>query len=284
MNFKTNNIASPKLSIQKLARVQKVFEDKNWPIEDFFEDAVFENLCNQLAELNDEQCDLIIRLTEKFLWVRQADHLKYFSVSFDFFVKQFDFRGENKIYMCPILLEEDFGKSKSSVSLLYLVKAHISAIQRKYNTFSITYTDSPQYLDFDLIKQGYSLCLIDDFVGTGDTIISATEYLLNKGVPQDSMAIVSLVSMAQGVDLLKKKGYNIYTCTLCNKGISDDPCDTLHNRAIMETIETAIKVTDNYKFGYGSSEALVKMERTPNNTFPIFWLKNSKNKHAPFPR
>ena len=37
MNFKTKNIASPKLSIQKLARVQKIFEDKNWPIEDFLE-------------------------------------------------------------------------------------------------------------------------------------------------------------------------------------------------------------------------------------------------------
>lgn len=284
MNFKTKNIASPKLSIQKLARVQKIFEDKNWPIEDFFGDAVFDNLCNQLAGLTDEQCDLIIRLTEKFLWVRQTEYLKYFSVSFDSFVKQFDFRRGNKIYICPILPEEDFGRSKSSVSLLYSVKAHISAIQRKYNTFSITYTDSPLYLDFDLIEQGYSLCLIDDFVGTGDTIISATEYLLNKGVSQDSMAIVSLVSMAQGVDFLKKKGYNIYTCTLCSKGISDDPCDTLHNRAIMEAIETAIKVTDDNKFGYGSSEALVRMERTPNNTFPIYWLKNKKNKYAPFPR
>ena len=139
-------------------------------------------------------------------------------------------------------------------------------------------------MDFELINNGYTLCLIDDFVGTGNTVISAAEYLIKKGVSKDSIAIVSLVSMMQGVDFLKENGYNIYTCQLCNKGISDDPCDTSRNKTIMEAIESAIKVTDDYKFGYGASEALVRMERTPNNTFPIYWLKNPKNKYAPFPR
>ena len=52
----------------------------------------------------------------------------------------------------------------------------------------------------------------------------------------------------------------------------------------MKNIEEAIQVSDDYKFGYKGSEALVKMIRTPNNTFPIYWLRNKKNKFAPFPR
>ena len=55
----------------------------------------------------------------------------------------------------------------------------------------------------------------------------------------------------------------------------------------MSSIETSIGVTEDYRLGYASSEALVSMIRTPNNTFPIYWFRNKKEKlnlHAPFPR
>ena len=53
---------------------------------------------------------------------------------------------------------------------------------------------------------------------------------------------------------------------------------------LMKEIETRIKVRENCEFGYSHSEGLVKMMRTPNNTFPIYWMKNKKNKAPPFPR
>lgn len=55
-------------------------------------------------------------------------------------------------------------------------------------------------------------------------------------------------------------------------------------REVMEMIENRIKVRGDFKFGYAGSEALIRMARTPNNTFPVYWLKNKKNPHAPFPR
>ena len=48
----------------------------------------------------------------------------------------------------------------------------------------------------------------------------------------------------------------------------------------MRSIEEIIKVNDQNIFGYGQSEALVCMERCPNNTFPIYWLP----KKAPYAR
>lgn len=282
MNLKEKNQKSPELSIKDFARIQDVFRRKNWPIEDCFNDDVFENFCNMLAGLESEQCNLVISLTEKFLWVQESEYMKHFSAAFDSFITSYDFSRGKKVYICPLLPEEDFGKSKSSVSLLYSVKSHLGAIQRKYSDFSITYADAPNKVDLDMIKDGYTLCLIDDFIGTGETVERATQYFCDQEVSMNMMVIVSLVSMKFGMAELNNKGYNTYIDISCDKGIS---CNGDEKQIeLMNNIEKTIRVTDKYKFGYKGSEALVKMMRTPNNTFPIYWLRNKKNKFAPFPR
>ena len=282
MYLKKENQKSPELSIKDFARIQEVFERKNWPIEDYFSDDVFENFCNMLAGLAPEQCDLVITLTEKFLWIQESSYIKHFSAAFDMFVNSYDFSRGKKIYICPLLPEEDFGKSKSSVSLLYFVKAHLDAIQRKYSTFSITYADLPNAVKLDMIKEGYTLCLIDDFIGTGETVERATQYFIDLGISKSMMAIVSLVSMKCGLSVLNNNGYRTFTDISCDKGISSEGDKS--QIELMKSIEESIKVFDDYKFGYKGSEALVRMMRTPNNTFPIYWLRNEKNKFAPFPR
>lgn len=282
MYLKERNQKSPKLSIKDFVRIKDVFIRKNWPIEDYFDDGVFENFCNMLAGLTPDQCNLIISLTEKFLWIQEGAYIKHFSVAFDSFITSYDFSRGKRIYICPLLPEEDFGKSKSSVSLLYFVKAHLDAIQRKYSDFSITYADSPNAVNLDIIKDSYTLCLIDDFIGTGETVERAAKYFLEQDISKNMMAIVSLVSMKSGIFDLNNKGYSTYTDISCDKGISYTGDET--KIELMKNIEKTIKVSDDYKFGYKSSEALVKMMRTPNNTFPIYWLRNKKNKFAPFPR
>lgn len=282
MYFKKENQKSPELSIKDFVRIQEIFRQKNWPIEDYFSDDVFENFCNMLAGLEPEQCNLVINLTEKFLWVQDSEYIKHFSVAFDSFISSYSFSRGKSIYICPLLPEEDFGKSKSSVSLLYSVKSHLGAIQRKYSEFSITYADSPNAVKLDMIRDNYTLCLIDDFIGTGETVERAAKYFLNRNISKNMMTIVSLVSMSSGINDLNNKGYITYTDISCDKGITDGGNET--QIELMKNIEESIKVSDDYKFGYKGSEALVKMIRTPNNTFPIYWLRNNKNKFAPFPR
>ena len=280
--FKKENQKSPELSIKDFVRIQEIFKQKNWPIEDYFSDDVFENFCNMLAGLEPEQCNLVINLTEKFIWVQDSAYIKHFSLAFDSFISSYDFSRGKNIYICPLLPEEDFGKSKSSVSLLYLVKSHLGAIQRKYSEFSITYADSPNAVNLSMIRDNYALCLIDDFIGTGETVERAAKYFLDRNISKNMMTIVSLVSMSSGLYDLNKKGYITYTDIKCDKGITDSGNET--QIELMKSIEKSIKVSDDYKFGYKGSEALVKMIRTPNNTFPIYWLRNKKNKFAPFPR
>lgn len=72
------------------------------------------------------------------------------------------------------------------------------------------------------------------------------------------------------------------------KGITDSyPQQTKEEKkAIMLEIEKKLK-PGKYQFGYEKSEALVTMTRTPNNTFPVFWM-NYEHKGSkfspPFPR
>lgn len=285
MNFKAKDKKVPELSLQMFARIKRIFEDKQWPITNDFEENIFDDFCKMLTSLDAVESDLILNLTENFLWVQERDYLKYFAASFDKFINEYQFKELNKIYICPVLPEDDFGKSKSSVALLYSIKSYINSIQRKYNNFKISFFDSPNFLsEQDLQVDDHVLCIVDDFVGTGETVERAGQYLFGRGVKLDKLAVVSLVAMEQGVNDLQKKGYNIYVNVICRKGISDDSTFTANDVELMEAIEKRIRVFEEYKFGYQRSESLVKMRRTPNNTFPIYWLNNKKNKNAPFPR
>lgn len=283
MNLKKQNKKSPELSINNFIRIQNIFLKKNWPIQSTFDEEVFENFCKMLANLDDDQIDLMISLTEKFLWIQESEYIKYFSLIFDNFINTYNFSLGKKIYICPLLPEEDFGKSKSSVFLLYLVKSHITAMQKKYPDFAITYADSPDTSNFDMIeKDNFTICLIDDFIGTGETAEKALNYFINKGIRKEMITVISLVGMKAGILYLTNKGYKTYANIVCDKGISSTENEAAIQ--IMEEIEKKIHVKDIFKFGYGSSESLVRMSRTPNNTFPVYWLQNKDNEFAPFPR
>lgn len=280
--------ASPKMPPGLIPKIQKMFSDKGWPIdsneEEPYEDYPYEAFCGLLAGLNSEERQLLLFLTEKFLWVRQCEYMKYFAKVFDDFVNQYAFSCKKKVCFCPLLAEADFGKAKSSTVLIYMIKAHLEHIKKKYKDIEIILMESPWLEDINkVINQGFTLCLVDDFIGTGDTVIKAMKYFHNKkNISRNKMAVISLVCMDEGKSKIKAQGYSIFVNSCRQKGISDlgDPSQV----SIMNGLETKIGVKKGFEFGYRRSESLVSMMRTPNNTFPIFWLKNKKNEFAPFPR
>ena len=89
--------------------------------------------------------------------------------------------------------------------------------------------------------------------------------------------------MRSGIDFLRQMGYNTFADIILDKGI-EGSVNADQKYKVMEMIEAKIAVKDDCHLGFGHSEALVKMVRTPNNTFPIYWLRNRKNPYAPFPR
>lgn len=283
LNLKKNNQRPNELSINEFIHLQNIFSQKGWPIEDLFSENIFQNFCELFANLNIEERKLMFELTEQFLWVNESKYMSFFSKALDNFILKFEFKDRKNIFLCPVLPIEDFGKSKSSIILLYLIKAHLRAIQEHFSEFNISFFDSPELIDFKKFIDGDNiLCLIDDFIGTGNTVEKSIDFLLKNGITKDMISVLSLVGMKSGIEKLANSGYSTYVCTTVEKGLSLTGDET--KIATMQNIEKRIKVDEDYKFGYGGSESLVRMIRTPNNTFPIYWLKTKKNKYAPFPR
>lgn len=287
MKYRYRKDASPEKRPEWFYKIIEIFSKKDWPIDSDIKDPFggyyFENFCKLLARLNSEERQLLLFLTENFLWVRGSEYMKYFAKVFDEFVNKYAFSCKKKVCFCPLLTEADFGNAKSSTMLIYMIKASLAPIKKKHKDIEIKLLESPRLEDINkAINQGFTLCLVDDFIGTGDTVINAMKYFHNNKISRNNMAIISLVCMDEGKSKIKEQGYSIFVNTCCQKGISvlGNPSQV----SIMNGLETKIGVPKGFEFGYRRSESLVRMMRTPNNTFPIFWLQNKKNEFAPFPR
>ncbi|MGN8755026.1 hypothetical protein [Blautia sp. HCP3S3_C4] len=66
------------LSDKYVAKLYTIFEHKKWKIQEDGEYSVFDRFCSRLAELeNDEERDLIIELTNEFLWIPAGMYEEY---------------------------------------------------------------------------------------------------------------------------------------------------------------------------------------------------------------
>lgn len=280
------------LSVEVFFRLKEIFEEKSWDIEHDEENpfSVFNRFCSCLSKLDSEQQLLLLELTERFKRIKQEEYPLHISKALTKFAanEMVNFSEIKNIFVTPLLAPEDFGKPKSSTFVYYSLKGilpYTSAfVNKKY-----FYLDGIDQLDIrhkDINKDNSILLVVDDFVGTGDTSISALSYLIKeKKITKDKIVVLTIAAMEQGFSNVEEFGNTIHTSFLLEKGISDFyPEDkAIQNFSIMDAIDRKIKTHTNEKYGYGESEALISLIRTPNNTFPIFW-KEKGDRIAPFPR
>lgn len=279
-----------KLSAQYFLSIRKVFEDKQWEINDSQEEqeSHFNRYCERISLIKEnEKKDLILDLTDRYLWVKVDEYMKLLIDSFE---KMLDSNPQiancEKIYVTALISPGDKGKYKSSPMLVYQFNSLDLRYHPKISQIKIEILHDIKFLPDSFKSRNEFLLLADDYIGTGETAEKCVENLIKNNIEPDKIIIFSLVAQEQGLDLLKK--YNIYTTTsiVRKKGISDYYIgeDLDRNIRLMEDIENRLGIKSKYRFGYGKSESLVTMCRTPNNTFPIFWEENENMKIAPFPR
>ncbi len=287
--MKQKAIAQKKeLPLQTLNTLRTIFNEKGWPFTGAFGEDYFNNFCLTLENFSEDQQNVIIALTKEFVWVQDMEYIRLFDSALSMFIDTLCKDKRQTIVLSPLLPKADVGKPKSSVALLYLVKCHLIPLQRKYKNHNIIMLDLPNDYSQQInqtLPPNSILCLVDDFIGSGETALSAIDYYLSLGATSENIVILSLVSMHSGLDRIQEHGYKVYTHRILEKAISDrkDGNATYYSNT-MESIETQIKVREDCLFGFSHSEALVRMMRTPNNTFPVYWLKNKKNKFPPFAR
>lgn len=281
------------LSPQQLISISSVFNDNGWKIKKELnpEDSLFNRFCERMLEVKDEEGQaLFLDLAKRYLWLSSDFYFMNLLKALEHLVSEYEkLTSDTKVYVMMLIAPKDEGKTKSSAMLLYLFNDTRLRIDPRFSHYRFEIISDKESLHQKMDDKDAVLVLVDDYIGTGDTAVACIEQLDKLGIKMEQIAILSLVAQEEGKKKIEEKGIFFCTSNLRNKGISDyyEGKELEKNVRLMQKIEKDLKVGEKSRFGYGQSEALVTMCRTPNNTFPVFWYEPKlgiKKKLAPFPR
>ncbi|WP_342045937.1 phosphoribosyltransferase [Bacillus sp. OTU530] len=271
-------------------KLGSLFEEKGWVIDDEHNDSsLFSRFCELLSRLNVEQQEFIIDLTRRYQKVNFDDYTKLINELLNQMTEKLDYFKELKtLYVMPLVPEKDRNKIKSSTLVAYLFQSP----QLKYNPnisgldFKVRNELTPREVNRINESPKTRLLLVDDFIGTGETALNAFNFYKKMGIKSERIIIASLVSLFSGYNLIRENDIEIFSSKINKRALSDyyNAKELAEKLNIMQSIEEIVGPHDDYKFGYKGSEALITLARTPNNTFPVYWLEKAKGSRVPFPR
>lgn len=276
------------MDITTVTKLYTIFSDKKWTDKDGNK-IVFENFCNLLLNLNDEQRNLIIDLAERYTWITISEYQSRIINLLDS-IEQEKLASLKRIILFPVMKPEDKEKTKSGHTVLYLLSA-LKPLLAKYKDIEFVKIEDFETLTAEkfLLKANECIFLLDDFLGSGETIqATVNEIFKNRNIVPNQLNVISIAVQFESKEFLDNIGISCYTDLILRKGISDYYVSPVLEEKIeiMKEIEKLIP-GNHFSFGYNDSEALITLMRTPDNTFPIFWKehkKDSKTFDAPFSR
>ena len=270
-----------------------VFKEQNWDIEESTvgENSVFDMFCKRLEELeSDADRELMLELTGKYLVVNLEEYGKYMVDVFRKFIdRNKDKIGKTEvIHMFPVQDKDYPAKTKSGNVMCYLFQGNL---MRRFDEFRNKRIRIIETFDgLEKYKEDIEcLLLVDDFVGTGDTILGCINLIEEKGIKKERIKALTLVMQEQGRNAVEEYGVEIYSAVLRNKAITDNYSIEEAEKKIaqMKKVGKRIKAKKELYLGYKESEGLVSMIKTPNNTFPFYWHEGKRDGKlcvAPFAR
>lgn len=274
---------NPVFKIGQLLKLKELFDKHHWHIDESLELSYFERYVRTLSRLQEEQQNFIIKLSERFLHLPQADYPMCLVKSIKHLREE---HMDDNLLLACCLPKSDIGKVKSSMAVLYQFKGTTIKSQVDLGKHYVIESFTPATIAHINVDKSHFV-LVDDFVGTGETAKGAIDYIheLFPALSDNKrISILSIVAMKEGIDAITATGATVYASIICKRGISDyyRGEELVNAKDTMEAIEQRLKkLKPEFQFGYGQSEALVCMERCPNNTFPIYWY----TKHdAPYER
>ena len=263
------------VTIDNAYLVADLFHRKTWDRYNGI-DVIMQKYTVMLSKLNDSQQDLIIELSDRFLWI--TDYRDDILLQMNRILESY--KNYQTYYVIRCVKEKEQKKAKSSGYVLYQIKeASLQSQLKKPVTFLDCMSDLRNVKDFD----SSIFILVDDFIGTGDTAVECMDDLRNRfpGVA-DRMVVMCIAAMTKGKERLSALHVSVFASHFLDKGITDHYSGYRpeQKKQQMLEIERTLKINPSWSFGYGKSEALVCLIRCPNNTFPIYWNGN----FAPYPR
>ena len=261
-----------------------LFQNNGWNIqaEDY---GVFERYVRTMGSLKSEQQrELFLELSKRFTHIPKCEYMNYIPNLVSTVIK--DYPNKTLCFTC-CLPKDDIGKVKSAASVLYLIRG--TSLKTRVDLRGVTYFckySINDYTEYNIANNEHILILVDDFIGSGETALCAIDYV-KEVIPEmsnDNIVVLSIAALQKGINELTARNIKVYTHIKLSRGISDYYVGEKKESAldIMHQIERGpIKVKRRFALGYKQSEGLISMERCPNNTFPIYWLRKND---APYER
>lgn len=141
-----------------------------------------------------------------------------------------------------------------------------------------------------------SIVIVEEFSGTGSTIISRVDEIRNRiqqkadslGVEiNPRIAVCLLATMQNALASIQAAGIEVYAEFVMLAGISQrvEPEQVVRTKDLMQGIEARLDQARMNPFpslGYGEAEALFFLQNgnPPNSNFPVFWWKHLANGDA----
>lgn len=270
----------PQLSISRFEELRALFLSKGWPIEEE-ELSLFERFYRTLLLLDGEEQDFLLKFSYVFDRITGSDYFKHMKGILKKLRQETD---NKKLIFTTCTPREDVGLVKSSMAVLYQLKG--TTIKQYVDMTPYKVLDINKLSEYPINKDSY-IILVDDFLGTGRTAKAAIDFI-HELVPtltdNSRIMIFCIAALEEGIKALAEIGVKTYCSIIRRKAITDEMegADKEYATTTMIGIEDKLNgLKDDFRFGYGKSEAMICMERCPNNTFPIYWLTK---KVAPYER
>ena len=158
--------------------------------------------------------------------------------------------------------------------MLYLCQGILLRTYSEFQEKQVRICETPEILKEHADKIG-ALILIDDFIGSGETALECLEYLNFVNV---KTYIVALVAQEEGINNISSEGISVFTAVSRKKAITDVYPEEEAKEKIKKMIKISkqLQAPKGMQLGYASTESLVAMIKTPNNTFPVYWCECRK--------
>ncbi len=274
MDNRVINRATQKIDVNDFLTLTQLHIKYEWLQEE--PEALFELWC--LADCEDQK-KLIESLIHNFLYINGRD----LDNGCKSIVNQIESEWELTAANTIITATCDNSNPDGSQMILQKIKNKLSESWREkmlYNSLPVAANE---------LQKTYNIVLVDDFIGTGDTICKKVTYLLrtlnDRKIDDYSIYIVSLAAMNFAKVPMDRLNIPYYSVHWLSKGISEKIALVQRANAIkaMEDLEAKLKENVSGRrlqnFGYKKSESLFALESNniPNNVFPIFWWTRLKD-------
>ena len=281
-----------RLSAENFMKLVEVFTANEWeiPNEEAGMESRFNRFCERLCTLDAEEQRLVIELTRRFTAIGGTEYPQLILKLMNCLHSQNlpVFSEVEKVFILPLIAPEDRGRTKSSSVVWYHCREELIQYSPLLADKTVLCCDIEKASWIKNLKINELVILVDDFIGSGETAVSAVNWLTDSfGTDPKQIVILSIAALEMGIDHVRQKtGVEVYAYYIFRKGISDYYSDDQRDGCLktMAGIEDKLKVDSDFRLGYAQSEALISLIRTPNNTFPVFWKKKDKSSPAPFLR